>query len=427
MQSQKGYLLFAAVLLIMLVSVIISASYMFVSSAQSTTDSAQAQKALYIAVSGLEVANRYLLKKNIPCENITGNADLTNENFGGGQYQVEGIASHNNTTLTTSINTTDATIPLASTIGFPSSGTISIDDEMIFYPSISGNSLTSVSRGIANTDPATHANSAKVNQSQCALTSTAGYPSLLLALGKRTLQRIYIGRYFQIPISVGNYRNAAVISANNITINNNGTIINPNVSATSPNFNGSTMISRGTATLNLNGATKVNSSSGLVISSSKGNFKTDIVQNNTLITSSNLFNNFFNQSKATVQAAANQTYNANNINGANNVTIWINGNLTLNGATTVGTPDKPVILIVNGTLNLNNSATIYGFVYATGNVALNKSNLIVGALVSERNITLNYTSTVQYDLNVLSGVNEINNSLTTTYVQTPGMTMEIFA
>lgn len=427
MNSQKGYLLFVAVLLMSLVSVIISASYMFISSTQSMSHTAQAQKAFYIAVSGLEVGSRYLLSKKISCENITNHADLTNQDFGGGQYSVTGSANNKNTTLSNALNIADNTISLASTAGFPSSGVVSIDDEYIFYSSMVGNSLINVSRGIAGSVPAAHINSSKVIQMQCLLTSTGGYPNLIFAVGKGTVQRFYIGKNFQVPINSITYRNSPVVAVSSVTLNNDASIINPNVTTTSSNYNGSTIVSRGKVTLNKNGATMINSPSGLVISSSKNNLQQDIMQNNTMISKSNLFGFFFNQSKATIRSGANQSYNSSNINGAAGVTIWIAGNLTLNGSTTVGTPNKPVILIVNGNLTLNNTASIYGFVYATGNISLNKTNMIRGSAASESNIVLNFDSLIQYDQSILGEIQEINNSLTTTYVQTPAATLELYA
>ena len=426
MKFQKGFLLITAALLIVLASIIMAASYMFVTSAESQSNSSQAQKALYIASSGMEVASRYLLEKNISCSNITGNGDLTNASFGGGQYTITGTLNNNETTLSGLINETATSIPLTSSTGFPSSGIVIIDNEYIYYPSISGNSLTNVFRGAANTVPATHLRLSKVTQNQCLLTSTAAYPNFLYPMGKKSIQRLFLGTTLQVPISGTINANPVLISANNVTLNNNASIINPNVTASSTNFNGSSIISRGNVTLNKNGVTQINSSSGLVVSSSKGNLKADVMPNTTTITSTNLFGYFFNQSKTTVRLGSNQSYNASNINGASGITIWVTGNLILNGTTTVGTTTHPVILIVNGRLTMNDSAKIYGFVYSTNDIILNKSNLIIGAAAGERNITLNFTSSIQYDQSILNEVQVINNYLITSFIQTPAATLELY-
>ena len=58
--------------------------------------------------------------------------------------------------LSANIDASVQTIPLTSAAGLPSSGWILIDSERIYYPSISGNNLTSVSRGQVDTTAATH-------------------------------------------------------------------------------------------------------------------------------------------------------------------------------------------------------------------------------------------------------------------------------
>ena len=65
-------------------------------------------------------------------------------------------------TLSAGIDAVVDTIPLTSASGFPASGRIKIDNEIITYALVSGNNLTGCVRGVDNTVAASHASSAAV-------------------------------------------------------------------------------------------------------------------------------------------------------------------------------------------------------------------------------------------------------------------------
>ena len=65
-------------------------------------------------------------------------------------------------TLSAGIDAVVDTIPLASSSGFPSSGRIKIDNEIITYALVSGNNLTGCVRGVNNTVAASHSSSTAV-------------------------------------------------------------------------------------------------------------------------------------------------------------------------------------------------------------------------------------------------------------------------
>ena len=65
-------------------------------------------------------------------------------------------------TLSAGIDAVIDTIPLTSSSGFPSSGRIKIDNEIIPYALVSGNNLTGCVRGVNNTVAASHSSSAAV-------------------------------------------------------------------------------------------------------------------------------------------------------------------------------------------------------------------------------------------------------------------------
>lgn len=79
--------------------------------------------------------------------------------------------------------------------------------------------------------------------------------------------------------------------------------------------------------------------------------------------------------------------------------IWVTGNTTINADTVIGSPTKPVVLVVDGSLTINGGATIHGFVYSTGsttNTSLAGTIKIVGSVVSEGNLSAAGNMTIRY-------------------------------
>lgn len=67
------------------------------------------------------------------------------------------------TTLGSGIGSSDVTIALASTTGFPTAGYVTIDNEVISYTGVSGGNLTGCGRGADGTSAATHTTGAAVS------------------------------------------------------------------------------------------------------------------------------------------------------------------------------------------------------------------------------------------------------------------------
>ena len=133
----------------------------------------------------------------------------------------------------------------------------------------------------------------------------------------------------------------------------------------------------GTLTIN-NGASTYTSSGQ---SSSQGNIKSDIVQNDSAfsgLSESQFFQTLFGASEATVQATAtaSSTYYNNavaggdysqKLSGMTGKVIYINqSTVSLGQGVTIGSSADPVTIIVEGDLTVANGVTIYGFVYASG-------------------------------------------------------------
>lgn len=91
------------------------------------------------------------------------------------------------------------------------------------------------------------------------------------------------------------------------------------------------------------------------------------------------------------------------INAMNDRTIWVEGvpgtPVSLPG--NIGTADKPVILIINGDLDLGSNIEINGLVYVQGNITGNGSPTIYGALIGAGNANVTGNLKVVFDPKVL--------------------------
>jgi Tfp pilus assembly protein PilX len=73
-------------------------------------------------------------------------------------------------------------------------------------------------------------------------------------------------------------------------------------------------------------------------------------------------------------------YNDGNTGLPTHQNVWVEGNVTIDGQ--IGTADHPVILIVNGTLDIGANAVINGVVYASGAVNSTGTPTIYGSLIT---------------------------------------------
>lgn len=99
--------------------------------------------------------------------------------------------------------------------------------------------------------------------------------------------------------------------------------------------------------------------------------------------------------------------------------VWIDGDLTLAGPLTLGTPTHPVIVVSTGTATLGGALTIHGVVYARSIVwkdALPGSALVRGALISEGDYSGNGAPDLFYDAAILRTLQHDSGS----FVRLPG-------
>lgn len=147
----------------------------------------------------------------------------------------------------------------------------------------------------------------------------------------------------------------------------------------------------------------------------------DVQQNDAGLSNSSssaFFANFFGASKDAVDSSTDVYISANGnqnhssqLNNVQGKTIWIEqsaGKASINGTTTIGSANNPVILIVNGELQINGNTTIYGLVYAgNADVKVNGNFDIHGMLIAETNLDASGNFGVQYDTTVLNNLNQL--------------------
>ncbi|MGR9117710.1 MAG: hypothetical protein ACU85E_18385, partial [Gammaproteobacteria bacterium] len=90
------------------------------------------------------------------------------------------------------------------------------------------------------------------------------------------------------------------------------------------------------------------------------------------------------------------------LNGLSGI-IWVDGDASSTAAgTTIGTPDKPALLIVDGDFDFS-GGTVNGLVYVTGTTTITGNPNVLGTVISEGDVTGTGTLTLVYAPNVGSG------------------------
>ena len=192
---------------------------------------------------------------------------------------------------------------------------------------------------------------------------------------------------------------ASIVSKGSVSMTGSTNLVN-----TSTNTN----ISSG-STVSLSGSAQTSTSAGNV--SSAGNLGSDILQNVSSLSSLST-NDFIatylggtpNQVKGSFTYYYTNSTNTNYSSILNNKTgtIWIDqtgGQATLSGSATIGTTNSPVLLVVNGNLNISGSVQINGLVIiigdpsvsVTGSVQINGGLMTSGNLVFSGSTQINYT------------------------------------
>ena len=101
--------------------------------------------------------------------------------------------------------------------------------------------------------------------------------------------------------------------------------------------------------------------------------------------------------------------------------LWIQGDVSLDSAVTIGTPTAPAVLVVNGNLTATVPVTINGLVYGipdigASNWTLGGSPVVIGAVVAEGSVNGTGTPSLTYNLPVLNALRVTSGS----FVRVPG-------
>jgi len=167
-------------------------------------------------------------------------------------------------------------------------------------------------------------------------------------------------------------------------------------------------------------------------SSTSGNFGSDITQNVTSLANTangDLFSTYFGQTEAQYISKAAHSYSssgtnyATTLNGMAGTTIYINsgsGSANFSGSATIGTAANPVVIVIDGNLNISGSLTLYGFLFVNGasTATTNFSGTInvTGGIATTDNISASGTLNLTYNSAVLGNVQ----SATGYYARVPG-------
>jgi hypothetical protein len=120
-----------------------------------------------ISTTGNIIGGNIITDGNVYANNIIGNTT-----YNGGYYGA--FHTDHETTLNGGINSnTTAPIAVTSTAGWPATGALLINQEVISYTGISGNTFTGITRGVSGSGGAVHANGASVSFAQTAAANTA--------------------------------------------------------------------------------------------------------------------------------------------------------------------------------------------------------------------------------------------------------------
>ena len=119
-----------------------------------------------LSVSGNIIGGNISTTGNVYANNIVGNTS-----FSGGYYGA--FHTNNQTSLNGGINSNStAPIVVTSTAGWPTAGALLIEQEVISYTGISGNTFTGITRGVAGSAGATHATGSLAAFAQYAAANT---------------------------------------------------------------------------------------------------------------------------------------------------------------------------------------------------------------------------------------------------------------
>jgi hypothetical protein len=347
-------------------------------------------------------------------------------------------------------------MPAALVPVLPTSGVISIDNELMIYSDFVGNPMT-VIRGAYGTTAAIHSAGAIVDKNVNTLVSVGAVPTIAAAKGMRTVeQQLFLrsGGLGNLPggIAPGLTIGAATGAGGNpsfympsgtVTINNPSCTASQGCGIATPGgaaFNGTfNSYINGSLDSFCSGSCDQNGPTGR----NPGDINPDVLTNysgtNGISTDpSTFYSYFFDSPLSTMISGATLTdpltlYNNQSQSGTyyinGNVTtpggvsgfqaftaatgpstLIINGNFSLpSGTDRIGSPTAPVLLIVNGNVSFQSDVIVYGFVYANGTSIFSNSTTINGAAASAGALTASGNTVINFNSNLLQTLGLMGN------------------
>lgn len=185
MQRQKGYLLIVAVIIVSILALLSAALvHLFNSISFSSINTLAAHNAYALANAAVENGLYLSINNGLTCNNTYSTVN-TSLSTGASNFSCTNYAS--TTTLNGAITSSATSITLTSTTGFSPAGYVLIDQEVITYTSISGNTLVGIARGQSGSSAASHTSGTAVIQ-YLILISGFGYsPSNTSVYGYRSI------------------------------------------------------------------------------------------------------------------------------------------------------------------------------------------------------------------------------------------------
>ncbi|VVC75584.1 hypothetical protein AQUSIP_08740 [Aquicella siphonis] len=190
-------------------------------------------------------------------------------------------------------------------------------------------------------------------------------------------------------------------------------------SANVTNLQGNTTIVAG-STISFKGSASTTTTTG---GSDKNTTGADIQPNSPSLngmSADQFFQTYFGTSMATIKNMVATFYpsgSSPSLDGVTGTSIWVDQDYSETGNATIGSGSAPVLLIVNGNFNIGGTVTIYGFVFATGNISSsNGTPEIIGGFASAGNLSLQGNPSITYDNSVLNATIQS----TAIYAKIPG-------
>lgn len=434
MKSQKGFLLVAAIILIIVIGMIgLVLTYLSVGQSESTVNVLNSEKAFFVAASGLEIAKRDVGVNSVSC-----NAYSKTGTLFGGQYLATGqMQTGVNAQLNAGINATVNTIKVNNTSSFPNSGIAQIITggvaENIIYNGKNSTQLLHVVRGLYGSTATNHNVGDIVTQKNvCNVISTGALPSLADPLGKRIVQQQLLllpsGGYLAPGVVLPNLILPTVLGIGNVFTEGSLDIYNTN-----QNGKGCAIATAGA--YNTQGAAPTyhcNSGGNSSIWANNINSPAPPLNTSSAQDGTGFYNYFFTQSPEDMMAGGYHAANAaaiNNVPADQNV-VYVNGNVSLDNLNlltnassvktiiingdlelkniNIGSADVPVKIIVTGNLtSQTGNGNVYGFIYVQGTTTIQTSAFTIhGAIasygdISLKNAVLDYNQSVFNNLGTL--------------------------